>query len=122
MEFLPQDYQRYAIDFIENHPVSALFLDLGLGKTIITLTALADLLFDSFEAHRILVIAPLRVAHSTWPAEIEKWDHLRDLQYSVIKGTPKQRMETMRKQADIYIINRRMSPGCVSSALTLTLS
>ena len=110
MEFLPHDYQRYAIDFIEQHPISALFLDMGLGKTIITLTALVDLLFDSFEAHRILVIAPLRVAHSTWPAEIGKWDHLQELQYSVIRGTPKQRLEAMRKQADIYIINREMVP------------
>ena len=110
MEFLPHDYQRYAIDFIEQHPISALFLGLGLGKTIITLTALTDLLFDSFEAHRILVIAPLRVAHSTWPAEIGKWDHLQELQYSVIRGTPRQRLEAMRKQADIYIINREMVP------------
>ena len=110
MEFLPHDYQRYAIDFIENHPISALFLDLGLGKTIITLTALMDLLFDTFEAHRILVIAPLRVARSTWPAEIGKWDHLKDLQYSVIKGTPTQRLAALNQQADLYIINREMVP------------
>lgn len=100
------DYQKYAVQFIEKHPISALFLDLGLGKTIITLTALQSLLFDSFQAHRILVIAPLRVAHSTWPAEIEKWDHLRELKYSVIKGTPRQRLEALNRKADIYIINR----------------
>lgn len=100
------DYQKYAVQFIEEHPVSAIFLDLGCGKTIITLTALQSLLFDSFQAHRILVIAPLRVAHSTWPAEIEKWDHLKELKYSVIKGTPRQRLEALNRKADIYIINR----------------
>lgn len=110
MEFIPHDYQEYAIRFIEDHPVSALLLDMGLGKTTITLSALQSLLFDSFQAHRILVIAPLRVAHSTWPAEMEKWDHLKELQYSVIKGTPKQRLEALNRKADIYIINRENIP------------
>ena len=74
MNFVPHDYQRYAIDYIESHPVAAVLLDMGLGKTVISLTAIADLLFDSFEAHHILVIAPLRVARDTWPAEIKKWE------------------------------------------------
>lgn len=100
------DYQEYAVKFIEEHPVSALLLDMGLGKTLITLTALDSLLFDSFEAHRVLVIAPLRVAQSTWPAEIEKWEHLKGLRYSVIKGNAKQRLASLRKSADVYIINR----------------
>lgn len=104
------DYQKYAVRFIEEHPICALLLDMGLGKTIITLTALQDLLFDSFDAHRILVIAPLRVAQSTWPAEIEKWEQLHELEYSVIKGTPAQRLEALKRQADIYIINREMVP------------
>lgn len=104
------DYQKYAVRFIEEHPVCALLLSMGLGKTIITLTALQDLLFDSFDAHRILVIAPLRVAQSTWPAEIEKWEQLHELEYSVIKGTPAQRLEALKRQADIYIINREMVP------------
>lgn len=104
------DYQKYAVRFIEEHPVCALLLSMGLGKTIITLTALQDLLFDSFEAHRILVIAPLRVAQSTWPAEIEKWEQLHELEYSVIKGTPAQRLEALKRQADIYIINRENIP------------
>jgi len=62
MKFIPHDYQKYAIRYIEEHPVAAVLLDMSLGKTVITLTALNDLLFDSFKAHRVLVIAPLRVA------------------------------------------------------------
>ncbi len=106
MNFVPHDYQAYAIDYIETHPVSAVLLDMGLGKTVITLTAIADLLFDSFAARRVLVIAPLRVAISTWPAEIRKWDHLRNLMWSVVTGTAQERLAALRKPADIYIINR----------------
>jgi superfamily II DNA or RNA helicase len=76
MNFNPHDYQDYAIRYIEKHPVAAVLLDMGLGKTIISLTAVYDLLFDSFEVHRVLVVAPLRVARDTWPAEIQKWEHL----------------------------------------------
>ena len=83
MNFKPHDYQSYAIEYIENHPVSAVLLDMGLGKTVISLTAIADLLFDSFMAHRILVIAPLRVARDTWPAELKKWTHLNHLTFAV---------------------------------------
>ena len=79
MEFIAHEYQRHAIDYIENHKAAAILLDMGLGKTVITLTAVNDLLFDSFDAHRVLVIAPLRVARDTWPAEVEKWEHLHDL-------------------------------------------
>lgn len=106
MKYEPHDYQKYAIDYIETHPVSAVLLDMGLGKTSITLTALNDLLFDSFEAHRILVIAPLRVARDTWPAEIEKWDHLHGLTYSVVIGTESERKAALLQSADVYIINR----------------
>ena len=73
MNFYPHNYQDYAIRYIEKHPVAAVLLDMGLGKTIISLTAVYDLLFDSFEVHRVLVVAPLRVARDTWPAEIQKW-------------------------------------------------
>lgn len=73
---------------------------------MITLTALSDLLFDSFEAHRILIIGPLRVARDTWPAEADKWDHLQNLIYSVAVGTEEERLAALMKQADIYIINR----------------
>lgn len=91
MNFAPHDYQAYDIDYIETHPVAAVLLDMGLGKTVISLTAIADLLFDSFEAHRILVVAPLRVARDTWPAEIQKWQHLKHLTFAVCVGTPKER-------------------------------
>ena len=106
VEFKPHDYQQYAIEYIETHEIAAILLDMGLGKTAITLTALYDLLFDYFEITRVLVIAPLRVARNTWPQEIEKWDHLKDIRYSVAVGTEKERLEAFRRDADIYIINR----------------
>ena len=106
MKYVPHDYQQYATEYIKSHPVAAVLLDMGLGKTAISLTALLDLLFDSFEAHRILVIAPLRVARDTWPAEIEKWDHLSMLTYSVAVGSEKDRKAALMRDADIYIINR----------------
>ena len=106
MNFSPHNYQAYAIDYIETHPVAAVLLDMGLGKTVISLTAIADLLFDSFEAHRILVVAPLRVARDTWPAEIAKWKHLQHLTYAVCVGTPKERRTALMSRADITIINR----------------
>lgn len=106
MRYSPHEYQRYATEYIETHPVAAVLLDMGLGKTSITLTALNNLLFDSFEVRRILVIAPLRVARNTWGAEIEKWDHLDGLQYSAAVGTETERLSALRKQADIYLINR----------------
>ena len=106
MKYVPHDYQQYATEYIKSHPVAAVLLDMGLGKTAISLTALLDLLFDSFEAHRILVIAPLRVARDTWPAEIEKWDHLSMLTYSVAVGSEKDRKDALMRDADIYIINR----------------
>ena len=106
MKYEPHDYQKYATRYIEEHPISAVLLDMGLGKTSITLTALNDLLFDSFEAHRILVIAPLRVARDTWPAEADKWDHLQNLICSVAVGTEAERRAALIRPADIYIINR----------------
>ena len=106
MNFKPHDYQSYAIEYIENHPVSAVLLDMGLGKTVISLTAIADLLFDSFLAHRILVIAPLRVARDTWPAELKKWTHLNHLTFAVAVGTPAERKASLMAGADITIINR----------------
>ena len=106
MKFSPHDYQQYAIDFIKNNEVAAVLLDMGLGKTSITLTAVNDLIFDSFEVSKVLVIAPLRVARDTWPAEIKKWDHLKHLRYSVAVGSESERLAALRKEADIYIINR----------------
>lgn len=106
MKYEAHDYQKYATTFIEEHPVSAILLDMGLGKSVITLTAISDLLFDSFEIHRVLVIAPLRVARDTWPAELEKWEHLHSLIYSVAVGTEVQRKAALLQKADIFIINR----------------
>ena len=106
MKYVPHDYQKFSAEFIKMHPVSAILLSMGLGKTVITLTALNDLLFDSFEAHRILVIAPLRVSRDQWTAEVEKWDHLSDLQCSVAVGSVSERKAALCRRADIYIINR----------------
>lgn len=106
MKYEAHDYQKYATTFIEEHPVSAILLDMGLGKSVITLTAISDLLFDSFEIHRVLVIAPLRVARDTWPTELEKWEHLHSLIYSVAVGTEVQRKAALLQRADIFIINR----------------
>lgn len=106
MKFAPHDYQAFAIDYIETHPTAEVLLDMGLGKTVITLTVIANLLFDSFQVHRVLVIAPLRVARDTWPAEIQKWDHLEGMIWLVITGTAQERLVALRRQADIYLINR----------------
>ena len=116
MNFKPHDYQAYAIKYIEEHPMAAVLLDMGLGKTVISLTAAFDLLFDSFLIHRILVIAPLRVARDTWPAEIEKWSHLKGLTYSVAVGTVKERKTALMTNADITIINRENVPWLVDSS------
>lgn len=106
MKYEAHDYQKYATTFIEENPISAILLDMGLGKSAITLTAINDLLFDSFEIHKVLVVAPLRVARDTWPAELEKWEHLHGLIYSVAVGTEVQRKAALLQKADIYIINR----------------
>ena len=106
MKFLPHDYQKYAIEYIKSHPITALFLDMGLGKTVTTLTAIRDLMYDTFKVRRVLVVAPLRVARDTWPEEIRKWDHLKDLTYSVVVGIVAERQRALQKEADIYIVNR----------------
>ncbi|WP_444310638.1 SNF2-related protein [Megasphaera sp.] len=106
MKFLPHDYQKYAIDYIKTHPITALFLDMGLGKTVTTLTAIRDLMYDTFEVQRVLVVAPLRVARDTWPEEIRKWDHLKELTCSVVVGTVAERRRALQQEADIYIVNR----------------
>ena len=105
MIFIPHEYQKYTIDYIKSHPVAAAFLDCGLGKTVISLSALKDLI-DAGEIKKALVIAPLRVARDVWPAEAEKWLHLKGLKISVILGTPKQREAALQADAQIYVINR----------------
>ena len=106
MKYSPHDYQAYATDFILQNPVAAVFLDMGLGKSVITLTAIKDLCLDSFQVRKVLVIAPLRVARDTWPSEIEKWDHLKDLKYAVAVGTELERKTALMQKANVYIINR----------------
>ena len=106
MRYVAHNYQNYAKDFILAHKVSALFLDCGLGKTITTLTAINELMYDSFEIGKVLIIAPLRVAQSTWKEEIEKWDHLNLLRYSIAVGDEKERLKALKQNSDIYIINR----------------
>ena len=106
MIYNPHEYQDYATRFILEHPIAAVLLEMGLGKSVITLTAIFDLTLDSFEIRKVLVIAPLRVARDTWPAEIEKWDHLRGLTCSVAIGTEAQRKAALKKRAQVYIINR----------------
>ena len=108
MEYTPHKYQNYATEFIKENEESALLLDMGLGKTVISLTAIKDLLFDSFDVSKVLIVAPLRVARDTWKEEIEKWSHLDILKYSVAIGSEKERIKSLEEQADIYLINREM--------------
>lgn len=106
MKYKPHNYQAFATNFILEHPVAAVFLDMGLGKSVITLSAIFDLCLDSFLVRKVLVIAPLRVARDTWPTEIEKWDHLNGLTYSVAVGSEIERKAALRQQVSVYIINR----------------
>jgi len=106
MKYKPHTYQQFAADFITANPISAVLLSMGLGKTVITLTAIQDLLFDSFDARSVLVIAPLRVARDTWPDEISKWEHLSNLTFSVAVGTEAERKAALWTKADVHIINR----------------
>ena len=105
MRFKPHNYQQYAIDFIINNPVAAILLDMGMGKTAITLMAIQHLIYESFEVSKVLVISPLRVTR-TWRDEIHKWQQLSGLRYSVVTGTAAQRIRALQADADIYIVNR----------------
>lgn len=105
MKFKPYPYQDFAINHIMNNDASGLFLDMGMGKTISTLTALDSLLWLG-EVNKVLVIAPLRVAEDTWSTEVDKWDHLSHLKVSKILGKEKDRIMAISRQADIYVINR----------------
>lgn len=106
MKFEPHPYQTYSIQRILDQPAVGLFLEMGLGKTVVTLTAVSELMHNRLEVQKCLVIAPLRVAQDTWPREIEKWDHLRYLKIAKILGDRKTREEALKKDADIWIINR----------------
>ncbi|MGQ7453337.1 SNF2-related protein [Streptococcus suis] len=113
MKLTLHNYQVVAKDFIIGHPYAAVILDMGMGKTATTLSAVNELMFDRFEVTKVLVIAPLRVANTVWSDEIEQWVELRHLRYSKIVGTPKQRKEALQKDADIYIVNRENLPWLV---------
>lgn len=106
MKYVPHSYQEYALNFILNRDASAVFLDCGLGKTVITLTAIKELMHNYFEVARVLVIAPLRVAENVWEEEARKWDHLQYLRLSKVLGSEKERIQALHNEADIYVINR----------------
>jgi len=96
-------YQAYCVEYIKSNNIAAIFLDCGLGKTVTSLTAINELMFDSFEVQRVLVVCPLRVG-SVWVNEMHRWEHLQKLQYSVAIGTESERLTALNRQADIYII------------------
>ena len=108
MKFISHNYQLHCIEYIKTHPVSVLFLDMGLGKTVITLTALKEL-----NLSKVLIIAPLRPAISTWPDEVKKWDHLAGLTISTVTGDAKHRIAALEADADLYTINRENIPWLV---------
>lgn len=106
MEFIPHKYQKMAIQKVIDTPRVGLFLDMGLGKTVITLTAIDQLMYWDFEIEKVLVIAPLRVAEDTWSRECQKWEHLKHIKIVKVLGKESQREKAICKKGDIYIINR----------------
>lgn len=106
MKFKPHQYQEHAIKHIIDTHAAGLFLDMGMGKTVSTLTAVSDLLYDYFDVSNVLVIAPLRVAEDTWSRESEKWDHTSYLKVSKVLGPESSRIMALDMKADIYVINR----------------
>jgi SNF2 family DNA or RNA helicase len=114
LEFKPYFYQRYCVDWLIHNPAAGLFLDMGMGKTVITLTAVDALLFDYFAVQRVLVIAPLAPAKETWAREAEKWDHLSRLRLSVVLGAEAVREAALSQAADVYVVNRENVPWLVN--------
>lgn len=106
MKYVPHKYQIFATEFIETHEQCVLMLDMGLGKTVCSLTAINNLIYDYFAVRKVLIVAPLRVARDTWPAEIRKWDHLKHLTFSVVLGTAAERKAALFRKANVYLINR----------------
>lgn len=113
MKYTPHPYQKYCIDRVVSDNAVGLFLDMGLGKTVITLTAAAELKCNRFAVNRILIIAPKKVAEATWSKEAAKWDHLKRLRFSLILGSQVKRIKAVNTPADIYIINRENIPWLV---------
>lgn len=115
MRFNPHNYQQYAISFIETHSIAAVLLDMGMGKTAITLMAVEYLMYEQFEIYKVLVVCPLRVTR-TWKDEIEKWEQLSGTRYSIVTGTAAQRKKALAADADIYIINRENVPWLIEKS------
>lgn len=114
MRYKARNYQKFSSDLILKMPYLGLFLDMGLGKTVSSLTAVNDLIYDWLSISKVLVIAPKRVAWSVWPAEQKKWDHLHLLRMSTVVGTEKQRKAALQANADVYVINRENIPWLVA--------
>lgn len=115
MKFVPHEYQRIALDHVLENKAAGLFLDMGMGKTVTTLTAVDQLMHDYLDVDKVLVIAPLRVAEDTWSRETAKWDHLKHLKISKVLGSEKQRLAALQDKADIYIINRENTEWIVKT-------
>ena len=106
MRYHPHEYQRKAIQWVLDKPKSGLFLPMGMGKTSVTLSAINELIYDYFSVKKVLIIAPIRVAQSTWPDEISKWEDMRHLTYARVLGSRQQRLKALKQEVDIYLINR----------------
>lgn len=116
MKYIPHKYQEYAMNFILEHPIAAIFLDCGMGKSSLTLLAILILMYERFEVNKVLIVAPLRVAKHTWKDEIEKWDSFKALTYSVVVGSAKERVAALKADANIYIINRENIPWLIEKS------
>lgn len=113
MKFEPHAYQSYGIQRIIEAPYVGMFLDMGLGKTVITLTAINELVYNRWAVRRVLVVAPKKVAEATWTSEAVKWDHLRCLRIVPVLGSAKKRVQALSTPGDIYVINRENVPWLV---------
>lgn len=113
MKFIPHSYQRYAIERIITDPALGLFLDMGLGKTVITLTAVNDLRYNRWAVSRCLVVAPKKVAEATWSSEASKWDHLKHLKIVPVLGSAQKRIRGLHTPGDVWVINRENFPWLV---------
>lgn len=113
-DFIPHNYQQYCIDRVCSDPAIGLFLDMGLGKTAITLSAIKRLKYEMWCVHKVLIIAPKKVAESVWSKEAAKWKQLNCLRFSFVLGTAKQRLRALEETADIYMINRENTQWLVN--------
>ena len=113
MKYEPHEYQKHAYNHIAENRKAGLFMEMGLGKSVVCLSHINTLIYQDLEVEKVLVIAPLRVAQSVWKQEAEKWDHTRHLRFSLILGTSNQRIEALKRKADVYVINRENIPWLV---------